>query len=115
MGSGVSVAKDVADMIVISNNFESVMMAVLWGRNIYLNVRKFIQFQLTANFSCLILVFFGSLTKGCFLTCVQLLWLNLIMDTFAAIALGSERPHPSIIKAPPVREGEPLLTATMWR
>lgn len=61
MGSGVSVAKDVADMIIVSNNFEGAMMAVMWGRNIYQNVRKFVQFQLTANFSALILVFLGSL------------------------------------------------------
>lgn len=70
---------------------------------------------MTANFTSLILVAFGSLTSGAPLTVVQLLWLNLIMDTFAAIALGSERPHPSIIKTPPVRDNEPLMTLTMWR
>lgn len=70
MGSGVSVAKDVADMIITSDNFEATMMAVMWGRNIYQNVRKFIQFQLTANFSALIIVFIGCLTSESPLTVI---------------------------------------------
>jgi len=116
MGSGVSVAKDSADMILTSDDFESTMMAVMWGRNIYANVRKFLQFQLTANFTALIIIFIGAVTKGtATFGVVQLLWLNLIMDTFAAIALGSERPHPSIIKTPPVKENETIMTVTMWR
>lgn len=116
MGSGVSVAKDAADIILINDNFESTMNAVMWGRNIYSNVRKFTQFQLTANFSALIIVFLGACFKGTpTLSIVQLLWLNMIMDTFAAVALGSEAPHPSIIKNPPFKEKEPIITVTMWR
>jgi len=103
MGSGVSVAKDSADMILTDDNFEATMMAVMWGRNIYQNVRKFIQFQVTVNITSLLIVLIGSATKGeSPLSVVQLLWVNLIMDTLAAIALGSERPHPSIIRQPPV-------------
>jgi P-type E1-E2 ATPase len=116
MGSGVSVAKDVADMVLTKDDFESTMMAVMWGRNIYANTRKFLQFQLTANFTALIVVFIGAVTKGtATFGVVQLLWLNLIMDTFAAVALGSEKPHPSIIKSPPIKENEQIMTITMWR
>ncbi len=116
MGSGVSIAKDNSDMILINDNFEATMMAVMWGRNVYLNVRRFIQFQVTVNLSTILFVIMGSATKGTSpLSINQLLWINLIMDTFAAIALGSERPHPSIIRNPPVRKGEPLLTPSMWK
>lgn len=116
MGSGVSIAKDSADMILTEDNFEATMMAVMWGRNIYQNVRKFVQFQVTVNLSALLIVFLGSATKGeTPLSVVQLLWVNLVMDTLAAIALGSERPHPSIIKTPPQKEREPIITSAMWR
>lgn len=116
MGSGVSVAKDAADMILTTDNFESCMMAVIWGRNIYQNVRKFIQFQVTCNLTALVVTFVGALIDGKPpISVVQLLWLNLVMDTFAAIALGSERPHPSIIRSPPIKENEQILTPTMWR
>jgi P-type Ca2+ transporter type 2C len=116
MGSGVSIAKDNSDMILVEDNFEATMMAVMWGRNVYLNVRRFIQFQVTVNLSAMLFVLMGSATKGTSpLSINQLLWINLIMDTFAAIALGSERPHPSIIRNPPVRQGEPLLTPSMWK
>jgi len=116
MGSGVSIAKDNSDMILVEDNFESVMKAVMWGRNVYQNVRRFIQFQVTVNLSTLLLVIMGSATKGSSpISINQLLWINLIMDTFAAIALGSERPHPSIILSPPVKNGEALVTSTMWK
>ena len=94
MGSGVSIAKDAADMILISDNFEATMNAVMWGRNIYQNVRKFIQFQVTVNFTALSIIFIGAVFRGeSPLSAVQLLWINLIMDTFAALALATERPH----------------------
>lgn len=64
MGSGVSIAKDAADMILISDNFEATMNAVMWGRNIYQNVRKFLQFQVTVNFSVLLIIFIGAVFKG---------------------------------------------------
>jgi Ca2+ transporting ATPase len=116
MGSGVAVAKDKAAMVLSTDNFESTMFAVMWGRNIYANVRKFIQFQVTCNITALVVTFIGVLVGSePPITVVQLLWLNLVMDTFAAIALGSERPHASIVKTPPVKENEPLLTPIMWR
>lgn len=116
MGSGVSIAKDNSDMILVEDNFEATMMAVMWGRNIYLNVRRFIQFQVTVNLSTLLFVLLGCATKGTSpLTIVQLLWINLIMDTLAAIALGSERPNPSIIKNGPVQDKDPLITPSMLK
>ncbi len=116
MGSGCSVAKDASDMILIDDNFEATMKAVMWGRNIYDNIRRFIQFQVTVNFSCLAVEFFGAAIMGEVpLSAVQLLWINLIMDTFAALALASEKPHPSIIRTPPTKEGELVMTKVMWR
>jgi len=116
MGSGVSVAKDAADMILINDNFEATMNAVMWGRNIYANVRRFIQFQVTVNFSALAVVFIGACFMGeSPLTVVQLLWINLIMDTMAALALATERPHPSIIRSPPIKKGDTILTPVLWR
>jgi P-type E1-E2 ATPase len=64
MGSGVSIAKDAADMILINDNFEATMNAVMWGRNIYQNVRKFLQFQVTVNFTALAIIFIGAVFKG---------------------------------------------------
>lgn len=64
MGSGVSIAKDNSDMILIDDNFESTMMAVMWGRNVYLNVKRFIQFQVTVNLSTMLFVILGAATKG---------------------------------------------------
>lgn len=116
MGSGVSIAKDNSDMILIEDNFEATMMAVMWGRNIYLNVRRFIQFQVTVNLSTLLFVLLGCATKGTSpLSIVQLLWINLIMDTLAAIALGSERPNANIIKNGPVQDKDPLITPSMLK
>jgi Ca2+ transporting ATPase len=116
MGSGVSIAKDAADMILTNDNFEATMNAVMWGRNIYSNVKKFIQFQVTVNLAALAIVFLSAVFRGeSVLNSVQLLWINLIMDTFAALALATERPHPSIIKTPPVRKGEQIMTPVIWR
>lgn len=116
MGSGVSVAKDAADMILMDDNFESTMKAVMWGRNIFANVKRFIQFQVSVNITSLSVVLLGIIILGesPFAT-VHLLWINLIMDTLAALALATERPHPSIIKSPPIRQGDNILTPVVWR
>jgi magnesium-transporting ATPase (P-type) len=103
-------------MILIEDNFEATMNAVMWGRNIYDNVRRFLQFQITVNLACLTTVLFVASIRGnSYMNTVQLLWVNLIMDTFAAIALASERPHPSIIRNPPTKKGEQVLTPIIWR
>ena len=116
MGSGCSVAKDASSMILTTDDFQAILMAAMWGRNIYNNVRKFIQFQVTFNITTLAIVFFGCATKGeTPLNVVQLLWINLVMDTLAAIALGSERPHPSIIKNKPQLEKDQIISKPMWR
>jgi len=116
MGSGCSVAKDASDMILIDDNFESTMKAMMWGRNIYDNVRRFIQFQVTVNFSVLIIEFLGTAILGePPISGVQLLWVNLIMDTFAAIALAGEKPQPSIIRTPPTKGGQLVMTKLVWR
>ena len=117
MGSGVSIAKDSSDMILTTDNFEATMNAVMWGRNIYQNVRRFVQFQVTVNFTALVVVFISAIIKGesC-LTSIQLLWINLIMDTLAALALATERPHPSIIRNPPIKRGKDnIMTKAIWR
>ena len=104
MGSGVAAAKNVSKMILVQDNIMSIINAVLWGRNIYSNVRKFIQFQLTVNFSTLVVAFICALTKGVpAFSVVQLLWINMIMDMLAALALAAERPQTSQIKNPPVK------------
>ena len=103
MGSGVSAAKNVSSMILIDDNLMSIINAVLWGRNIYSNVRKFIQFQFTFNFSCIVILMVVALAVGApIFSVTQLLWINLIMDLMAALALAAEPPTPSTIKNPPV-------------
>jgi magnesium-transporting ATPase (P-type) len=116
MGSGVSAAKDASKMILVDDNLMSIINAVLWGRNIYSNVRKFIQFQFTVNFSALVLILVVALVEGAPLfSVVQLLWINMIMDLMAALALAAEPPSPSTILNPPVRKGDNIITQVMWR
>jgi magnesium-transporting ATPase (P-type) len=87
----------------------------MWGRNIYHNCGKFLQFQMTVNMSVLLLVIVGIITFGeSPLNPVQLLWINLIMDTFAAIALSTEPPMEKILKTPPTSNAT-ILTAPIWR
>jgi magnesium-transporting ATPase (P-type) len=94
MGSGCSAVKEVADMILTDNDFEANIRAVMWGRNIFNNITRFLQFQITVNISVVITVFVGVILFGeSPLTAVQLLWVNLIMDTFAALALSTEPPN----------------------
>ena len=117
MGSGCEVAKDSSDMILINDNFASVLFANMWGRNIYANIKKFLQFQVTVNISTCLLVFLGSATLGeSPFTVVQLLWINLIMDTLAALALATEPPHSSILtKGRPASSEDNVMTPVMWR
>ena len=97
MGSGVSAAKQASDLILIDDDFEANVQAIMWGRNIFLNVTRFLQFQVTVNFSCLLTILIGGMIIGeSPFSAVQLLWINLIMDTFAAIALSTEPPIKSV-------------------
>ena len=102
MGSGTSVAKEASDITLLDDSFTSIANAVLWGRTVYLNIQRFVIFQLTINVAALVIVFLGSLLGFEMpLTVTQILWVNLIMDTFAAGALASLPPDPIIMDEKP--------------
>lgn len=116
MGSGTEVAKEASEIVLLDDNFSSMVTAVMWGRNIYNNVRKFLQFQLTVNIVAMFIVFVGGIGFGDEpLTAVQMLWVNLIMDTFAALALATEPPSRDILQGMPYSKFEDIVTTTMWR
>lgn len=93
LGSGTSVAKQASDITLIDDSFRSIVQAVMWGRSLYKNIQRFVFFQLVVNVTALLLVLFGSLIGTELpLTITQILWINLIMDTFAAMALASLPP-----------------------
>jgi len=113
---GCSVAKDHADIIILNDNFSSVVNAVRWGRNIFDNCRKFVQFQMTVNLSCLFIVIVGGTFLGSSpFSIIQLLWINLVMDVLAAIALSTEAPHPTKLRAERIKKSDKVLTPYMWR
>jgi P-type Ca2+ transporter type 2B len=117
MGTGCSMAKDNSDMIITDDNFQATVKAVMWGRNIYQNVKKFIQFQLTVNFACIFVVLFSCIFYGQSpMSAIQLLWVNLIMDTFAALALATEVPNPRIVvEGEPIQSDETVMSKEIWR
>ncbi len=99
---GTSVAKEASDIILLDDSFGSIVNAIMWGRSLYSNIQRFIQFQLTINVAALAIAFLGPFIGVEFpLTVTQMLWVNLIMDTFAALALATEPPHWSVMKRPP--------------
>ena len=113
---GCSVAKDHSDIIILNDNFSSVVNAVRWGRNIFDNCRKFVQFQLTCNISCLFIVILsGTFLGNSPFSIIQLLWINLVMDVLAAIALSTEAPHPTQLRAERIKKNDKILTPLMWR
>jgi len=113
---GTEVAKSAADIILMDDNFSSIEKAVLWGRNVYDSIRKFVQFQLTVNVVAVVVAFVGAVIDGeTPLKAVQLLWVNLIMDTFAALALATEPPRIELFNRPPHGRNSPLITYKMWR
>ena len=102
MGNGTAVAKDASDMIIQDNSFSTIANAVMWGRSLYKNIQRFLLFQLTVNVAACFLVLFGAfLGTESPLTVTQMLWVNLIMDTFAAIALSALPPQKSVMKDKP--------------
>lgn len=114
--TGTDVAKGACDIILLDDNFASIITALKYGRNIYDNVRKFLQFQLTVNVVAMFIVFFGSVfLKDSPLTAVQMLWVNLIMDTLAALALATEPPDYDILKRAPQPSSKQIVTELMWR
>jgi len=116
MASGTDVAKSKAAMVLLDNNFASVVNAIKWGRAVNDNIKKFLQFQLSINVAGVMLTLIGSLvsetSKEPF-TPVQLLWLNLIMDTLAALSLATERPEEQSLTRLPVYREAPLITRRM--
>ncbi|KAI5066196.1 hypothetical protein GOP47_0018820 [Adiantum capillus-veneris] len=114
--AGTEVAKESADIIILDDNFASIVKVVRWGRSVYVNIQKFIQFQCTVNMVALGLNFIAAMANGeAPLTAVQLLWVNLIMDTMGALALATEPPNESLMHRNPVGKREPLITNVMWR
>ncbi len=113
--SGTEVAKEASDIVLMDDNFVSVVSAIRWGRSVFENIRKFLQFQLTVNVAALATAFFGALFGfGSPLTAVQLLWVNLIMDTLAALALALEPPSDALLDQKPHGRHAPLITPAMW-
>jgi len=102
MGDGTTVAKEASDITILDNSFKSIARAVTWGRSLYLNIQRFILFQMTINVAaCLIVLIGAMLGTTSPLTVTQMLWINLIMDTFAALALASLPPDAEVMKAKP--------------
>ncbi|KAL3533287.1 hypothetical protein ACH5RR_006808 [Cinchona calisaya] len=113
---GTEVAKESSDIIILDDNFASVVKVVRWGRSVYANIQKFIQFQLTVNVAALVINVVAAVSAGDVpLNAVQLLWVNLIMDTLGALALATEPPTDHLMSRPPVGRREPLITNIMWR
>ncbi|KAF2313902.1 hypothetical protein GH714_020440 [Hevea brasiliensis] len=113
---GTEVAKESSDIVILDDNFASVATVLRWGRCVYNNIQKFIQFQLTVNVAALVINFVAAVSAGEVpLTAVQLLWVNLIMDTLGALALATEQPTKELMDKAPVGRTEPLITNVMWR
>ena len=114
--TGTDVAKNACDIQLMDDNFCSILTAVRFGRNIYDNIRKFLQFQLTVNVVAMFLVFAGACLFGEEpLTAVQLLWVNIIMDTFAALALATEPPAADVLDRQPSKKSDVIVNSVMWR
>ena len=114
--AGTEVAKDASDIILLDDNFSSIIVAMLWGRNIYNSIRKFIQFQLTVNIVAMFMAFLGGVVLGASpINAIQMLWVNLIMDTFASLALATEPPTDDLLHERPYTRNESIITPIMWR
>ncbi|KAL5702173.1 P-type Ca(2+) transporter [Ranunculus cassubicifolius] len=113
---GTEVAKESSDIVILDDNFDTVVSVLKWGRCVYTNIQKFIQFQLTVNVAALVINFIAAVSTGEVpLTVVQLLWVNLIMDSLGALALATDRPTDDLLERKPVGRAEPLITNIMWR
>ena len=116
MGDGTSVAKEASDITIVDNSFTSIGRAVMWGRSLYLNIQRFILFQMTVNVvACLIVLCGAFMGTESPLTVTQMLWVNLIMDTFAAMALASLPPSRSVMTQKPRSRTAFILSPAMWR
>ena len=115
MGSGTEVAKEAADIVILDNNILSISKAILYGRTIFKSIRKFIIYQLTVNMCALVLSIFGSfIGVSTPITIVQMLWLNMIMDTFAGVAFSFEAPLIEYMEEPPKKKDTPIMNKYMY-
>jgi Ca2+-transporting ATPase len=116
MGDGTAVAKEASDITIIDNSFASIGRAVMWGRSLYRNIQRFIMFQMTVNVVASLIVLIGAfLGMQSPLTVTQMLWVNLIMDTFAAMALASLPPTPSVMLEKPRSRSSFIISHPMWQ
>jgi len=116
MGTGTDVAKSASDIVILDDKFSSIKQAVLWGRSVYDNIRKFLQFQLTVNVVALVITFLAAvLGFDPPLNAVMMLWVNLIMDTMGALALGTEPPTLDLLERRPYKRSAHLVSIPMWR
>lgn len=112
--AGTQIAKDAADIILLDDNFASIVTAAKWGRNVYASIQKFLQFQLTVNISAVVTALVGSFAyQQSPLAAIQLLWVNLIMDSLASLALASEPPVDDLLEKPPVNRTDSMITKRM--
>jgi Ca2+-transporting ATPase len=116
MGDGTAVAKEASDITIIDNSFSSIGRAVMWGRSLYQNIQRFILFQMTVNVAACLIVLAGAfMGTESPLTVTQMLWVNLIMDTFAAMALASLPPSRTVMKDKPRSRTSFIIKPAMWR
>ncbi|KAF9114263.1 hypothetical protein BGX27_011314 [Mortierella sp. AM989] len=116
--TGTEVAKEASAIVLMDDNFSSILKSLMWGRAVNDSVRKFLQFQLTVNITAVVLSFISAVTSDdnqSVLSAVQLLWVNLIMDTLAALALATEPPSEEVLKRQPTAKSAPLINITMWK
>ncbi|VFQ61448.1 unnamed protein product [Cuscuta campestris] len=114
--AGTEVAKESADVVIMDDNFTTILNVAKWGRSVYINIQKFVQFQLTVNVVALMTNFVSACISGSApLTAVQLLWVNMIMDTLGALALATEPPNDELLNRPPIGRTVNFITRIMWR
>ena len=116
MFAGTDIAKEASDIIIMDNNFSSLVVAIIYGRNIYDNIRKFLQFQLSVNFCACLLVFIcACIGNESPLSTIQMLWINLIMDSLGSLALATEPPYDELLDRKPTRKDESIINGKMWK
>ena len=113
--AGTQIAKDAADIILLDDNFASIVTAAKWGRNVYASIQKFLQFQLTVNIAAVVTALVGSFAYAKSpLAAIQLLWVNLIMDSLASLALASEPPTDELLERDPTNRSKSIIATRMW-
>lgn len=116
--AGTEVAREASDIILMTDDFTDIVQAIKWGRTVATSIKKFIQFQLTVNITACLLTFVSAVASSenkSVLTAVQLLWVNLIMDTLAALALATDKPDESSLRKKPAGRHSPLISVSMWK